>query len=141
MTTEATEHEGIHDGTVPMCRICDQVNQIKLGGMNVDGSMSQEQQAAATASALTQLPPELQQVITSGQGAAGIRATLGFYQDVLSGTKDEAPRPGDPRVQLAMACLQMSPENVLPGLKRACYAVISAALFMRPAVEDGEGAD
>ena len=142
MSTEAIqEHEGIHDGTVPGCNICAQVNEIKAGGMRPDGTMTHDQQAAATQSALSQLPPELQQVVSSGQGAAGIRATLGFYQDVLSGTKDEAPRPGDPRVQLAMACLQMSPENVLPGLKRACYAVISAALFMRPAVEDGEGAD
>ena len=137
----ADVNEGLHDGSHPDCAICATVLQIKAGGMNTDGTMTHEAQAAATGSALSQLPPELLQVITSGEGAAGIRQTLGFYQEVLSGKADEAPRPGDPRVQLAMACLQMAPDNVLPGLKRACYEVISAALFMRPAVEDSEGAN
>ena len=139
MTDTDTAPEGLHDGSHPDCAICATVLQIKAGGMNTDGTMTHEAQAAATGSALSQLPPELQQVITSGQGAAGIRQTLGFYQEVLSGTKDEAPRPGDPRVQLAMAVLQFSGDNVLPGLRRACYEVISAALFMRPAIEREPG--
>lgn len=132
--------EPIHDGSHDNCAICEKVREIKEGGMNADGTMTHAQQADATLSALTQLPPELKQVIESDQGAAGIRATLGFYQLVLSGTSSDAPRPGDPRVQLAMAVLQMQPENVLPGLKRAAYEVIAAALFMRRAVEDEDGA-
>ena len=137
---DPTEHEGIHDGSVDGCRICAQVNEIKAGGMRPDGTLTNDQQAVATLSAISQLPPEMKQVIESGQGAAGIRATLAFYHEILSGKADEVPRPGDPRVQLAMAVLQMQAENVLPGLKRAAYEVISAALFMRPAVEDSEGA-
>lgn len=135
----AEEH--IHDGSVEGCLICANVNEIQAGGMQPDGSMTNEHQAAVVTSALQTLPAELKQVIESGQGSAEIRKTLIYYHEILSGKPEDAPRPGDPRVQLAMACLQMNPENLLPGLKRRVAEVIAAALFMRPAVEEGTGMD
>ena len=69
-------------------------------------------------------------------GEAHIREVLGFYQECLSGKPTDPPRPGDPRVQLAMAVLNFGGANILPGLKRRCAEIVSAALFMRPAVEE-----
>ena len=127
-TTPPDDH--VHDGSVQDCAVCLNVREIKIGGMAPDGSMTDQQQAAAVADVLAQLPEDLQKAIQSKRGPEGIREVLGFYQECLSGKPTDPPRPGDPRVQLAMACLQMDPENLLPGLKRAVAAVIIGALYM-----------
>ena len=129
----------VHDGSVQDCAVCLNVREIKIGGMAPDGSMTDQQQAAAVADVLAQLPEDLQKAIQSKRGPEGIREVLGFYQECLSGKPTDPPRPGDPRVQLAMAVLNFGGANILPGLKRRCAEIVSAALFMRVAVEEEGG--
>ena len=136
-TTPPDDH--VHDGSVEDCAVCLNVREIKIGGMAPDGSMTDQQQAAAVADVLAQLPEDLQKAIQSKRGPEGIREVLGFYQECLSGKPTDPPRPGDPRVQLAMAVLNFGGANILPGLKRRCAEIVSAALFMRPAVEEEGG--
>lgn len=136
-TTPPDDH--VHDGSVEDCAVCLNVREIKIGGMAPDGSMTDQQQAAAVTDVLAQLPEDLQKAIQSKRGPEGIREVLGFYQECLSGKPTDPPRPGDPRVQLAMAVLNFGGANILPGLKRRCAEVVSAALFMRVAVEEEGG--